>query len=1148
MPGRNQLKQFNSDMLNLGDEVKVRAARGEKPVTVSIPPDVQDRDDSEDFISGMPQLSDAEIAAMNDTSDQVPDVSSLFSENALDSDDIDLSEFEEQGKTEPDFSEDVAGLSSPNSINMNDGIPAEFNEIPDEPPLETNNTDVQDLFGSFDDSQESTEDTALPPLDDFDLSNFENSEDAQTDNFQEEQIEEPENTAEESGSEEDFSSPEEFALPEEFDNFSETISPEENQDDEQIIADSSENSEDAQADNFQEEQIEESENTAEESGNGEEFSLPEEFDNFEESPTEQSENLSENFPVDEGEQNDSFEAQSEDGVEEENFSQANEEDSSAEENQDFNTEGLDGFDNIDLGDLDNFSFDENEESPQNEEESENQEDAQIDDNIFSADIDNENPMENLPNLEAVPPMDFSEESVPDDELDSFDTSAMDNVNFSDENDTDFELGDVSFSEDDDEDYSIPGFSGDIQGTQKPDVARPDFKDAITEDGRPKNTFTDTEYKQFLKNLADYPLNVRIALEDMVVKNEFTDDAVFEILEKVLRKVPARQLAAELEKMLDISLSVPRDFERRSATEYEAYKQSMEYQLKNRIIPGAILTAAAAVLIMILWFAGRTFIYNPLKASSLYKEGYALIQKDQYPQSLDKFNEAQIYRKVKKWFFNYARSYREHKQYERARTMYKAILDRYKHDKTAGLEWASMELYDLYNYEEAERILKREVLDYHINDSDAILALGDLYLEWATNADSSKYALAKEQYDLLLELYGGNSSALDTYYARQMRYYIRTDSLSQVLNYKNYFYPKKLKNLSAQDTTELSGYLMDKRFGLLSPAEEKLRSDIENVRDLLEKAVEKDQTNPVALYNMGRYFIFTNNDSYAISLLKNTISAFENQTYRNHRDTYKYINTFRLLGEIYKSQKEYILAETTYGDGIDLYEAEFASSGFASDENIGKLYADLGDIYYFVSGELDSALTQYQKAVDNKNDTSSVRYKIGYIQYLSSNYSEALGSFIRSLDNNPTDTHLLLALANTLSLRNDNYAAEGYYKKLLSILDNEFTLHDVLLPQVREDQGDLVDTYMKATNNLGVTLSRIASSTGDSKANAQSIVNLQNSLRAWDALTRNQTTMVRLEGSNLAEQNIKYITNPNLGYESEIYTQIPKSMLGEKGLE
>ena len=60
MPGLKQLKQFNADLLNLGDEVKIRSARGEKAVTIPIPKKIPDIDDSEDFVHGMPQISEEE--------------------------------------------------------------------------------------------------------------------------------------------------------------------------------------------------------------------------------------------------------------------------------------------------------------------------------------------------------------------------------------------------------------------------------------------------------------------------------------------------------------------------------------------------------------------------------------------------------------------------------------------------------------------------------------------------------------------------------------------------------------------------------------------------------------------------------------------------------------------------------------------------------------------------------------------------------------------------------------------------------------------------------------------------------------------------------------------------------------------------------
>ena len=150
------------------------------------------------------------------------------------------------------------------------------------------------------------------------------------------------------------------------------------------------------------------------------------------------------------------------------------------------------------------------------------------------------------------------------------------------------------------------------------------------------------------------------------------------------------------------------------------------------------------------------IYIPAKANSLYKQGYALIEQNEFPQSKVKFDSAVRYRLSKNWFFKYARAYREKKQYQRSAQMYTNILRCFNNDKTAGLEYAQMELDDLANYERAEEILRREVLDYHVNDPDGILMLGDVFLEWGTEKDASKFDLAQEQYSSLLQLYKPNN--------------------------------------------------------------------------------------------------------------------------------------------------------------------------------------------------------------------------------------------------------------------------------------------------------------------------------------------------------------------------------------------------------
>ena len=103
----------------------------------------------------------------------------------------------------------------------------------------------------------------------------------------------------------------------------------------------------------------------------------------------------------------------------------------------------------------------------------------------------------------------------------------------------------------------------------------------------------------------------------------------------------------------------------------------------------------------------------------------------------------------------------------------------------------------------------------------------------------------------------------------MRYHVRTDSLKDVLADKEMFYPNE-NSLVAEDWTEMSGYLMDKLYGELSPQEEYLREKIEDVHSMLVRAVKKDPVNPISRYNISRYYIESGDHLRAIEGLKKTL--------------------------------------------------------------------------------------------------------------------------------------------------------------------------------------------------------------------------------------------------------------------------------------
>ena len=685
-----------------------------------------------------------------------------------------------------------------------------------------------------------------------------------------------------------------------------------------------------------------------------------------------------------------------------------------------------------------------------------------------------------------------------------------------------------------DDFAIPGFSDQAPGT----VSAKSKRRTSSAEKAEKNTLTDKEYEAFLRNLKDYPLNLRLEIEKFIVGDEFKDEVVYDVIQKVIKKVSARHLASHLEKLLDINIPVPREFERRTVAQYEEYKKSAEYQLKNRIIPAAIIGLLSACILFLIFLFAKNFIYIPAKANSIYKEGYALLEAGAYPQSEELFDEASSYQRQTRWFFKYAEGYSNHKQYERARLVYQSGLRYFNHDKKMGLKYAEMELYQLRNYKNAENVVRREVLDYYINDKDGMLLLGDIFLEWGSDKDPRKLDEAYEVYSDIISLYGQK----DPYLARLLRYYIRTDDLRNVLQLKDYFYPRK-KSLGGQDLVELSGYLLDKVSGNIAPADEKLLVYIEDVRELLERAVKLAPEIPESTYNMGLYFLNSKNYIPAKEWLLLSLDAFEKYPFRTKARVLNHINAYRLLGDIGMENEEYIEAEEFYRKGISLFEEETAA-GLQGNKNVGKLYASLGDLCYFITGDFDEALKSYKVSVDTDNDTASIRYKMGYIYYTQKEYTEAVNAFIKTVEGKPNDTHALLALGNTLSIRGDNYAAQGYYERLMVLLENQRVRYNIMLPQVNEVHGDIVNVYLMASNNLGVTQYRLAQQIGDSSLNGEALANFTASLRAWDALTRNPETMIRLPGSNLAERNIAYMTAPLSEYEPAIYMEIPVMLEGE----
>ena len=661
-------------------------------------------------------------------------------------------------------------------------------------------------------------------------------------------------------------------------------------------------------------------------------------------------------------------------------------------------------------------------------------------------------------------------------------------------------------------------------------------DKAKDDDNISLTLTEEEYQHLLERISSFPLNVRLEIEDYLAHNDDTTISKMEFVHLIVSGAKLKKVASKLSEILEKPIPIPKGFERKTAEEYEAEKHSFKYKLRYKIIPFATIAGIALILTSCICFLFWTFAYIPIVSETIYNKGYTLLEENKYSEAVQKFKDAGEYKKKKRWYFKYASGFREKKQFQLAEDIYKRLLFDFNHDKKGGLEYASMLRDDLHNYEKAETILKRSVLDYHVNDEQALMSLGDTYLDWARE-DSEKYEKAKQTYSSLISMYGRK----DPFLSRMMKYFIRTDNLKEVLPLKKHFM-SNMKKLNIEDLTELGSYLLTKRYEDDMEENDAIK-DIDDVRTVLQAPLKRDRNDANANYNMGRFALYNRSLDDAEYYLTKSIDTYKKTNNLSSTSIMNSIDARRLYGEILSENKEYLKAEEVYADALSSYQ-EYSNNRLTSpNKNIGKLYSDYADINYFVSGDLSRALQSYTMAVNNMNDTPSIKYRIGYIYYQKKDYEDAMKNFLLVYTEKKDDKNLLYGLGNTLYKRGSYYLAQGYYERLMEMLEAEkFRKHGFSL--TRPDHYDFIDEYMKATNNLGVILNKLAVQDGNSEKNGRAMALFGESSKTWDILTRNPVTMVASKAKSLAYLNIQNMIKPQTGFETEIYPDIPKTLENE----
>ncbi|MCL2720544.1 MAG: tetratricopeptide repeat protein [Treponema sp.] len=841
---------------------------------------------------------------------------------------------------------------------------------------------------------------------------------------------------------------------------------------------------------------------------------------------------------------------------------------------DFSDFGTDSSASIDMGG-ESADF----ELPQTEEtDSGFPSDGVLDDSMFGSDFGTDSSMDFTPDSSEgdtssfEPQSDFESSGSPLDLSDfgsDFESSSidLDNTFESSSSPEDDDYSDSSFSSETfgDDDFSLSGIDDILNKSKVPSLSipAPAKKKGLfgrkkikeqdlpePEDSVEEISLSQDEVDSLLKTLSFYPLNLRIICQELIAEQVILPQQLSRLIRFLVNGAHVKETAVLVEEITGKPVIIPKSFEKMTGAMFEAEQSSFAYIFVHNFLPVLKLFAVIAALLASVLYLSYTFIYIPLRAESIYKRGYERIPEGEYQRANELFNQAFTLHKKKKWFYSYAEAFVDQRRFTLAEAKYEELLKNYPRDKKGVLDYASLNTNYLMNYEKANRLLQRELLDYAPNDKEGLLAAGDNYIAWADSNPErhfDKYEEARFCYARHLELYGWQAPVVE----RMMKYFIRVDDLRRVIELRIWFESHDKRRLSAASLAELGGYLLDKQLETPAGVPNPYISSIASVRDMLLQAVKEEPTLPEPHYHLARYHKDLGNTYEERLTLENAIRAFDLARQDSVRRRFYRVDAHYRYADLLINAREFFPAEQEVVRGIELFRDFYDRNLIPASPQLGQLYSLRGDLEYFVkSGDMEAALTNYHDAENFGYSPPEVQYRMGAAYYQLERWADSLEYLFKASAELPLNRRLLYALGNVTYQRGDYFAAQGYYNRLLDVLEGHRVRLTVLLPNDNPQYIDTGERLMMARNNLGVVYEYLADQSGNREYRNRAMTMYIYSSSAWDSISRNPTTMTRSRladspgapGINLGYLNANNALRPNNFFDPQIFIRIDRDVL------
>ncbi len=651
---------------------------------------------------------------------------------------------------------------------------------------------------------------------------------------------------------------------------------------------------------------------------------------------------------------------------------------------------------------------------------------------------------------------------------------------------------------------------------------------------------DDEFEALQETLNRQPLNLKIAVEELIGEKNLSGPHLQKLVRALVDGKSSKEIAALVGTITGKKIKIPTRYEKSTGAAFEEEKGTFAYAFRHTILP--ILRVAALVLVAVglVGFLSYTFVYRPVHALILYNAGYRQLEQDAYREANLFFDNATEEWRYKSQYFRYAEGFADRRQYSLAGAKYEALaasvlirrngrLEKHPEvDKIRGaerralLDYAGMETDKTENFEHAEELLD-VLLSQERHDKDALLASGDNYLAWG-EYEPRHYEDARRSYSVLMQYYGQKYE----YLFRMLRYFIRTDNYTEVARLKDQFEATDKLKVEPDAYAELGGYLLDK-------------NALDDVRGILTRALTEDPELPEGHYNLSRYFRRVDNPAEERKALDWAEHYFKQTAPLGKRQQKLLIDTYDRQGEVDYQDGLYLTAEEYFLTARDQYEDGLDRRVLEPEPMFGRIYKNLGDLYYYIAAEFGSAFDMFTAAEDAGYKAPEINYKKGYIYYNNSDFQDALAEFYLAAEDYSDNENLLFATGNALFNRSDYFAAQGYYTHLLDELLQKRRNISVLLPYEREEDHSLIERLIRTHNNLGVTLQRLSLASGDREKFSRALGHFTDSAENFDLLRREPESMQRGSAVNLGYLNQRAMLYPVDNYDLQIYTDIPMDM-------